>query len=43
MKSPTSDQYHYLLEKSILKKKLKTQQNMSHYRKYYVFGWLMSK
>ena len=39
----TSDQYHYLLDKSIFLKILKTYQNMSHYRKYYGFGWLMSK
>ena len=35
MKSPTSDQYQYLPEKSKVK--------MSHYRKYDVIGWLMSK
>ena len=43
MKSPTSDQYHYLLDNQYFKKFLKIYQNMSHYRKYYVFGWLMSK
>ena len=43
MKSPTSDKYHDLLEKSIFLEVLKTYQNMSHYKKYYVFGWLRSK
>ena len=46
MKSPTSDQYHYLLEKSIFLKFFNDiyQNNyMSHYRKYYGLGWLMSK
>ena len=46
MKSPTSDQYLYLLEKSIFIKKFNDiyQNNyISHYRKYYGLGWLMSK
>ena len=46
MKSPTNDQYHYLLGKSIFLKNFNDiiiSKYMSHYRKYYGLGWLMSK
>ena len=43
MKSPTSDQYHYLLEKSTFFKDIYQNNYMSHHRKYYGLGWLMSK
>ena len=44
MKSPTSDRYHYLLEKSIFLKNFNDiSKYVTHYRKYYGHGWLMSK
>ena len=41
MKSPTSDQYHYLLNKNF--NDIYPNNYMSHYRKYYGLGCLMSK
>ena len=45
MKSPTSDQCHYLLEKSIFLEIFNDiyVKYMSHYRNYHGLGWLMSK
>ena len=46
MKSPTNDQYHYLLEKLLFLEffnEIHISKYMSHYGKYYRLGWLMSK